>query len=128
MYAIMALGVYITYESWIFRICPWTAPSLWELLLPHRHSNGLPFVEPSQSPPFPSPFRGRAGGLLYRTHPVKLKVRDLLSGIIVMTALYSINLRIAGKANLPIFSQGDHFQQPIAEKPVPEALSPTRWR
>ena len=34
---------------------------------------------------------------------VKCKVRDLFSGIIVMTALYSVNLRIAGmKANLPI--------------------------
>ena len=40
---------------------------------------------------------------------VKLKVRDLLSGIIVMTALYSINLRIAGKANLPIFSKETIF-------------------
>ena len=33
---------------------------------------------------------------------VKLGVRDLLSGILVMTALYSINLRIAGRPNLPI--------------------------
>ena len=31
-------------------------------------------------------------------------VRDLLSGIITMTGLYSINLRIAGRANLPFFN------------------------
>lgn len=41
---------------------------------------------------------------------VKLKVRDLLSGIIVMTSLYSINLRIAGRANLPIFQKPSIFK------------------
>ena len=41
---------------------------------------------------------------------VKFKVRDLLSGIIVMTSLYSINLRIAGKANLPIFQRPSIFK------------------
>ena len=34
---------------------------------------------------------------------VKCKVRDLLSGIIMMTALWTINLRLAGTANVPIF-------------------------
>ena len=38
VYAIMALGVFITYRildsDLIFRICLWTEPSLWELLLP----------------------------------------------------------------------------------------------
>ena len=36
---------------------------------------------------------------------VKCKVRDLLSGIIMMTALWTINLRIAGTANVPIFGE-----------------------
>src|SRR5574344_570341 len=44
-------------------------------------------------------FAGFVTGIIH----VKLKVRDLLSGIIMMTALYSINLHIAGKANLPIY-------------------------
>lgn len=34
---------------------------------------------------------------------IKFKIRDLLAGIIVMTGLYSINLRVAGSANLPIY-------------------------
>ena len=34
VYAIMALGVYSHTGFWIFRICLWTEPSLWELLLP----------------------------------------------------------------------------------------------
>ncbi len=40
---------------------------------------------------------------------VKLKVRDLLSGIIMMTALYTVNLRIAGRANLPIYNKTTIF-------------------
>ena len=41
---------------------------------------------------------------------VKCKVRDLLSGIIMMTALWSINLRVAGTANVPLFSQKTIFK------------------
>ena len=55
---------------------------------------------------------------------VKLKVRDLLSGIIVMTALYSINLRIAGKSNLPIFSKDTIFSNSFLSEHVPAAMSP----
>ena len=50
-----------------------------------------------------------AGSITGLIH-VKLKVRDLLSGIIVMTSLYSINLRLAGKANLPIFQKPNIFK------------------
>lgn len=35
----------------------------------------------------------------------KLKIPSLLSGILSMTGLYSINLRIMGKANLPLLKQ-----------------------
>jgi putative ABC transport system permease protein len=35
---------------------------------------------------------------------IKLKIRPLLAGILTMTMLYSINLRINGKANIPLFS------------------------
>ncbi len=41
---------------------------------------------------------------------VKCKVRDLLSGIIMMTALWSINLYIAGTSNVPLFSQETIFK------------------
>ena len=49
---------------------------------------------------------GMATGVIH----VKFKIRDLLAGIIVMTSLYSINLRIAGKANLPIFKSPSIFK------------------
>ena len=49
---------------------------------------------------------GMATGIIH----VKFKIRDLLAGIIVMTSLYSINLRIAGKANLPIYKEPSIFK------------------
>lgn len=53
---------------------------------------------------------GAVAGLVTGFIHVKCKVRDLLSGIITMTALYSINLRIAGKANVPIFGTDTLFR------------------
>lgn len=35
---------------------------------------------------------------------VKLKIAGLLSGILVMTGLYSINLRIGGSSNIPLYN------------------------
>ncbi|AGB40830.1 ABC-type uncharacterized transport system, permease component [Halobacteroides halobius DSM 5150] len=39
----------------------------------------------------------------------KLKITGLLSGILTMTALYSINLRIMGRANIPLLGQPKVF-------------------
>lgn len=53
---------------------------------------------------------GALAGLVTGIIHVKFKVRDLLSGIITMTGLYSINLRIAGKSNVPMFSVDTLFK------------------
>ena len=53
---------------------------------------------------------------------VKFKIRDLISGIIVMTALYSVNLRIAGKANVPLFSKQTLFENDVLAKIFPEGM------
>ncbi|NLK42953.1 MAG: ABC transporter permease, partial [Tissierellia bacterium] len=37
------------------------------------------------------------------------KIKPLLSGILTMTILYSINLRINGKSNIPLFSYGSIY-------------------
>ena len=58
---------------------------------------------------------GALAGLITGLIHVKCKVRDLLSGIITMTALYSVNLRIAGKANLPIFGGDTLFRNAFTE-------------
>lgn len=54
---------------------------------------------------------------------VKLKVRDLLSGIIVMTALYSVNLRVAGKSNVPIFNSDSIFENGFVSRMFPDSIS-----
>ena len=120
VYAIMALGVYITYRILDFPDLSVDGTFLPRLLLlpalPGGFIHRLAF-------PLLSPLQGHgqaASGLIH----VKLKVRDLLSGIIVMTALYSINLRVAGKSNLPIFSKDTIFSNPWLERTIPQALRP----
>lgn len=50
---------------------------------------------------------GAATGFLH----VRLKITNLLSGILVMIGLYSINLRIMGKANVPLFNKDTMFSE-----------------
>ena len=52
---------------------------------------------------------GAVTGILH----VKLKITNLLSGILVMSGLYSINLRIMGKANIPLFNEERIFSGAI---------------
>lgn len=49
-------------------------------------------------------FFGTLAGLLTAILFTKLKIKPLLSGILTMTLLYSVNLKINGKANIPLFS------------------------
>lgn len=53
-----------------------------------------------------------AGGITGLIH-TKLKVHIMLSGIIVMTALYSVNLVIMGRSNLPLANSPFEFTQHI---------------
>lgn len=127
VYAIMALGVYITYKILDFPdlSVDGTFP-LGAAVTAAGIANGLPFIG-TISPVaalFISLTVGALAGCITGLIHVKLKVRDLLSGIIVMTALYSINLRIAGKANLPIFSKETIFSNSFLSAHVPEAASP----
>ena len=50
-----------------------------------------------------------AGGITAFLH-VKLKISNLMSGILVMIALYSVNLRIMGRSNTPVFSTNTIFK------------------
>ena len=121
IYAIMALGLYITYKILDFPdlsvdgTFPMGAAVTAMLILKGVHpvlTLVLSFAA------------GLLAGCITGLIHVKLKVRDLLSGIIMMTALYSINLRIAGKANLPIFSKETIFENTFLDAAVPEALDP----
>lgn len=121
IYAIMALGLYITYKILDFPdlsvdgTFPLGAAVTVMLILKGVN----PFLTL-----FLAFLTGAFAGCITGIIHVKFKVRDLLSGIIVMTALYSLNLRIAGKANVPIFSQETIFENAWLESMVPEALEP----
>ncbi len=69
---------------------------------------------------------GCAAGLVTGLLHVKLRITDLLSGILVMTGLWSINLVImGGKAVMPFYNQPTIFNSGLV-KLLPEGLYPRR--
>ena len=102
IYGIMALGVYITYK--ILDFPDLTVDGSFPMgaaITAVMITNGVPAILT-----LPVCFLvGALAGVLTGLIHVKLKVRDLLSGIIMMTALYTVNLRIAGRANLPFYKE-----------------------
>ena len=60
-------------------------------------------------------------GLVTGIIHVKFGIPDLLSGILVMLALYSVNLRIVGTSNVALFGEATIFNTPPASF-LPEAL------
>ncbi|WP_167955002.1 ABC transporter permease [Anaerosporobacter faecicola] len=106
IFAILALGVYITYKILDFPdlSVDGTFP-LGAAVTAVLITNGVnPYLT------LPVAFLcGAFAGVLTGIIHVKLRVRDLLAGIIMSTALYTVNLRIAGKANVPFFSKDTIF-------------------
>src|SRR5580658_7703979 len=47
---------------------------------------------------------GMLAGAATGTLHTRFKIHGLLSGILVMTALYSVNLHVMGKSNVPLLS------------------------
>jgi len=52
---------------------------------------------------------GTAAGVITYTLNIKLKIKPLLSGILTMTILYSLNLRLNGKSNIGLFNNPSIF-------------------
>jgi putative ABC transport system permease protein len=52
---------------------------------------------------------GFAAGCVTAAIHLKLRVNTLLAGILVLTMLWSINLRIMGKSNIPLFAHDNLF-------------------
>lgn len=121
IYGILALGVYITYKILDFPDLtvdgsfPLGAAVTAALL-----TRGIsPFLTLAAS--F---LAGALAGVCTGVIHVKGKVRDLLSGIIMMTALWSINLYIAGTSNVPLFSQKTIFRNDCVSECFPDAVKP----
>ncbi|WP_426154806.1 ABC transporter permease [Lacrimispora sp. 38-1] len=120
VYAIMALGVYITYKILDFPdlsvdgTFPLGGAVTVTLILAGLNPLATLFIAFAI---------GALAGCITGFIHVKLKVRDLLSGIIVMTALYSVNLRVAGKANVPFFNATTIFENSLVNRLFPASLS-----
>ena len=113
VYAILSFGIYITYSILDF-------PDLSvDGTYPLGAAVTAAMIAAGADPLLTLPVSFLAGalcGILTGAIHVKLGVRDLLSGIIVSTGLYSVNLRIAGKSNLPIFSKDSIFSNPVVDR------------
>ena len=121
IYAVMALGMYITYK--ILDFPDMTVDGSFPL------GASLSAVLISQGMnPYLTLLLSFAAGLVAGTITglihVKLKVRDILASIIMMTALYSVNLRIAGKANLPIYNCGNIYNNRVMDRIFAGVLAP----
>lgn len=102
IYGIMAMGLLITYR--ILDFPDLTVDSSFPLGAAVSATLTLQGVAPWLTLLIGCAAGGIAGLITGLIH-VKCRVRDLLSGIITMTGLYSINLHIAqNKANLPLLA------------------------
>lgn len=112
--ALAALGVFITFK--IFSFPDITVDGSFALggavaaslivnqqhIFPFLTSNwwGAPLVST-----LIAAFAGMIAGTITGVLHTKFKINGLLSGILVMTALYSINLRVMGRSNVPLLGQ-----------------------
>ena len=120
IYAILALGVLITYR--VLDFPELTVDSSFPLGAAVTAILTVKGVNPALTL-LAAMLAGAAAGLVTGLIHVKCRVRDLLSGIITMTGLYSINLRIAGRANLPFFNMDTIFDNAFVDS-FPAFLQP----
>ena len=121
IYGIMALGVYITYKILDF-------PDLSvDGTFPLGAAVTAALIKSGVNPYLTLPIAfaaGLAAGICTGLIHVKFKVRDLLSGIIVMTGLYTVNLFIAGTNNVPLFSTDTIFRNKLLSGIFGESTPP----
>ncbi len=99
---LLALGVYLSFR--IFNIPDITAEgsvtlgaSVAAALLVSGHGAVISTLAGAAA--------GMVAGAVTGVLATKCKINELLSGILVMTALYSINLHVMGKSNLPLLNE-----------------------
>lgn len=121
IYGILALGVYITYK--ILDFPDLTTDGSFPLGAAITAALITREINPFLTLPL-SFLAGALAGVCTGLIHVKCKVRDLLSGIIMMTALWTINLYIAGTANVPLFSQKTIFKNDFTDSVIPSQIAP----
>ncbi|AEF82123.1 ABC transporter permease [Leadbettera azotonutricia] len=122
IYGIMVLGVFITFR--VLNFADMTVDGSFPLgacILGVLLSRGLPFSVAL----FTAFAGGMAAGLVTALIHTRLKIPDLLSGILTMTMLYSINLRVmSNRANLSLIKVPTLFSRIISWA---SAFMPGEW-
>ena len=106
IYAPMALGLYISFK--VLKIIDLTIDGSFTLGAAITTVLILNGVNPILCLLISGIIGGLAGLITGIIH-IKFNVRDLLAGIIMMMALYSINLRIVGSSNKPLIGNATIF-------------------
>ena len=106
IYAVLAMGVFLTYK--VLDIADLSVEGTFPMgafIFAKFISMGFDPIVSS----FMAFFFGMLAGALTAFLYIKVKIQPLLSGILTLTILYSVNLRIHGKANVPLFSYSSIF-------------------
>lgn len=106
IFAVLAMGVFITYK--ILDIADLSV----EGTFPFGAFIFAKFISMGINPLLSTILAfcfGTLAGLFTAFLFTKLKIKPLLSGILTMTILYSVNLKVNGKSNIPLFSYGSVF-------------------
>lgn len=106
IFSIVAIGVYITFKILDFpdMSVDGTFPLGAAVAATLLTKNGNPYLAC-----FAALAAGAAAGFVTGIIHVKLKISNLMSGILVMIALYSVNLRVMTKSNVPLFNKHTIF-------------------
>jgi putative ABC transport system permease protein len=108
VYGIMALGVYLTFR--VLNFADLTVDGSFPLggaVAAALIVSGTPPLIATTAAMMAGMLAGAVTGILY----TKLRIAGLLAGILTMTGLYSVNLRIMGRANIPLLRQNTLFTQ-----------------
>ena len=109
LFSISVLGIYITYKIMNF------ADLSMDGTYPLGAATCAVFILGGMNPwvaTLLSAFIGGIGGSITGLIHTKLHINGLMAGILVMFGLYSVNLRIMGKSNIPLFNEKTVFTLP----------------
>jgi putative ABC transport system permease protein len=111
LFGFLGLGVLITFR--FFRFPDLTAEGSYPLGGAVAASLLISGADPF-SATLAAALAGAAAGMVTALIHTKLKINNIISGIVVMTALYSVNLRVMGRANIPLLRTPTVFGDIVA--------------
>jgi putative ABC transport system permease protein len=111
LFAFLGLGVLITFR--FFRFPDLTAEGSYPLGGAVAAALLVAGLNPFAAT-FAAILAGAAAGILTALVHTKLRINNIIAGIIVMTALYTVNLRVMGKANTPLLTSPTVFGDIVA--------------